>query len=268
MPNYHAISLASHGNKRWLRTTSYAFALKDAVLPLSLVELARAMTTLPIGFIEQSGGFLPAAVMSLQPEKNLFVTPDGRWIHGYIPASVRSYPFRFLKAPDGQQVLCVDEDSGLISDGPEGEAFFDEAGQPAPVIREILAFLHQSEESLKATAAACAILDQHKLIKPWPIKVKTPDGEKQINGLFQIDEAALNQLSADALIEVRNAGGLLIAYSQLLSMQHLQVLGQLADAHAKTEQAAAEAARSIVQKGELNIDFLNKNDTMSFGGFR
>ncbi|MBP7780187.1 MAG: hypothetical protein KA045_01460, partial [Burkholderiaceae bacterium] len=74
-------------------------------------------------------------------------------------------------------------------------------------------------------------------------------------------------LSAEALLEVRNAGGLLIAYCQLLSMQHLSILGQLAEAHAKAEQAAAEAANNIAHNGELNMEFLNKNETLSFSGF-
>lgn len=267
MPNYQAVSKATHGSKHWLRTTSYAFALKDAVLPLSLAELSRAMMTLPIAFIAQNDRFVPAAVMSVQPERNLYVAADGRWIHGYIPAACRGYPFRFLSTPEGQQVLCIDEDSGLINEGQEGEAFFDETGEPSLAIREILTFLNQSEQSLKVTAGACAVLHQHKLIKPWPITVKTDDSEKQLAGLFQIDEVALNQLSATELLEVRNAGGLLIAYCQLLSMQHLAILGQLAEAHAKAGQAAVQAAQSITEKGELNIDFLKNNDTMSFGGF-
>ena len=36
MANFQIVSRERHGSKRWLRYTSYAFALKDAVLPLSL----------------------------------------------------------------------------------------------------------------------------------------------------------------------------------------------------------------------------------------
>ena len=267
MPNYQAISKQAYGNKRWLRTTSYAFAMKDAILPLSLAELPKAMMSLPIALIVQNERYVPVAVMSIQPDRNHFVTPDGRWLHGYIPASCRGYPFRFLNAPDGKQILCIDQDSGLVSDGPEGEPFFDEAGEPTQAIRETLNLLHQSEQSLKATLAACDLLKQHQLIKPWPIKLKTDAGDKDIAGLFQIDEAALNLLSAEALLEIRNSGGLLLAYCQLLSMQHLSFLGQLAEAHAKADKAAAEATNNIVQNGELNIEFLKKNETLSFAGF-
>lgn len=267
MPNYQAITKSAYGHKRWLRTNSFAFAMKDAVLPLSLGELSRAMMTLPIALVEQGGGFMPAAVMSVQPQRNLCVAPDGRWIHGYIPASCRSYPFRFLNTQEGQQVLCVDEDSGLVTEGPEGEAFFNEEGGASEALQDVLSLLNQMEQSKSASASACMVLQKHGLIVPWPIAVKAADGERQIAGLFQVDNVLLNQLSAEALFEVRNAGALLIAYCQLLSMQHLPLLGQLADAHAKAEKEAAEAV-AITRNGELSIDFLNSNDTMSFGGFR
>lgn len=265
MPNFQAISRQSHAGKRWLRYSSYAFAMRDSVLPLILAELPKAVMSLPIGFIEQADGFVPVAVMGLEPEKNLFVAQDGRWVQSYIPVACRSYPFRLANTTDGQRVLCIDEDSGLLGDGPEGEAFFDDAGQIAPALGEIVRFLEQTEQSRQATAGACAVLREHQLIKPWPITVKTATGEQSVGGLFQIDEAALNQLPAAALEAVRNAGALTVAYCQMLSMQHLPVLGQLAAAHAK---AAQQAAQPLPQSAELDIEFLKQGDTLNFGGFR
>lgn len=267
MPNYQVITRERHGAKRWLRYTGYAFAMHEAVLPLALAELAKAALSLPIGFIAQGDGFVPAAVMSLQPEKNLFVAADGRWIHGYIPAAVRGYPFRLAKATDGRQVLCIDEDSGLVIDGPDGESFFDDEGKPVQALREIMDFLEQTEQSRQAAARACAVLSKHHLIQQWPIIVhQTASGERKIDGLFRIDEAALNQLGADALLEVRNAGGLHIAYCQLLSMQHLPALGELTAAHARAE-AQAAAAQTVTAAGELNLELFKKNDSISFNGF-
>lgn len=264
MPNYQAISRQRHAGKRWLRYSSYAFAVRESVMPLGLAELPKAVMNLPIGFIDQPNGFVPVAIMGLQPEKNLFVAADGRWIQSYIPAACRGYPFSLGKTADGQRVLCIDEDSGLLSDGPEGEAFFDEAGQVAPAVQEIIRFLEQTEQSRQVTSAACAVLRQHQLIKPWSITVKTPTGEQAVAGLFQIDEAALNQLPAAALEAVRNAGALTVAYCQMLSMQHLPVLGQLAAAHAKAQQAA----QPLPQNAELDIEFLKQGDTLDFGAFR
>lgn len=71
-------------------------------------------------------------------------------------------------------------------------------------------------------------------------------------------------MTAEALAEVRNAGGLTVAYCQLLSMQHLSTLGTLAQAHAEAEKARL-AQEALSQKGELHLGFMNDSGTFSFG---
>jgi hypothetical protein len=265
MANYQAISIERHSNRCWQRYSSYAFAAADAVVHLAVTELPRAAMSLPIAFIEQGGSFIPVAVLGLHPGKNLFVMPDGRWVGGYIPDAFRAYPFRMAKMEDGKEVLCIDEDSGLVTDGHAGERFFTEDGQPTQAVLEVLNFRNQIEQNRLATAVACAVLQKHNLFCAWPITLKTASGEQQVTGLFQIDEAALNTLTGEALLEVRQGGALLLAYCQLLSMQHLSLLGQLVEAHAKAA-AQAQAAQHIVQGGEIDLEFMNKAGTISFGG--
>lgn len=266
MPNYQLVTKNNHGSKRWLRFTSYAHAEREALMPLSVLELPRAAMNLPICLIRQGESFALTAVMNLQPGKNLLVAPNGQWAGGYVPAACRSYPFSLGKTQEGQPVLCIDEDAGLVTDGPQGEAFFDENGEPAKAVLDVMTFLTQLEQGRQSAAQACAVLAKHGLIQPWPIVVQNAAGEQQnIEGLFRIDEAALNQLSAEALLEVRNAGGLSIAYCQLLSMQHLPILSKLADIHAKAA-AAQVAASAATPVGEINLDFLNKGETINLGG--
>jgi len=265
MPNYQAISRERHANLRWKRYTSYTFAAADSVVPLVAAELPKAVMSLPIAFTEQGEGFIPIAVLGLQPGKNVFVAPDWRWVGPYIPAAFRSYPFRLAQTQDEQQVLCIDEGSGLVTDGPAGEPFFTEDGQPAQAILELLSFLTQIEQSRVNTVSACAVLQKHNLIRPWAITLKTDTGEQQIAGLLQIDEVALNQLSGEALLEVRQAGALPIACCQLLSMQHLPLLGQLTEAHVKAS-AQALSLQHLAPNGDLDLEFFNKDGTISFAG--
>ena len=263
MPNFHAISRERHASKHWNRYTNYRFAAADSVVPLVAAELPKAVMSLPIAFIAQGDGYVPAAVVGLQPGNNVFVAPDWRWAGQYIPAAFRSYPFHLLLSEGGQQVLCIDEDSALVTDGASGEAFFADDGQPAQAILDILGFLTQIEQSRAATAAACAALQKHDLIRPWAITLKTDTGEQQIAGLFQIDEAALNQLPDDALLEVRDVGALPIAYCQLLSMQHLPLVGQLIEAQAKAS-AQAQSLQHLAPGGDLDLEFFNEGGTFNF----
>ena len=267
MSTYHAISRERHASKHWNRYTNYRFAAADSVIPLVAAELPKAVMSLPTAFIAQGDGYAPAAVLGLQPGNNLFVAPDWHWAGQYIPAHFRSYPFHLLLSEGGQQVLCIDEDSALVTDGASGEAFFADDGQPAQAILDILGFLTQIEQSRVSTAAACAVLKKHGLIRQWAITLKTDTGEQQIAGLFQIDEAALNQLPGDALLEVRDAGALPIAYCQLLSMQHLPLLGQLIEAQTKAS-AQALTLSQLAPNGELELEFFNNGGTIDFSGLR
>ncbi|PLC55493.1 peptidase [Pollutimonas nitritireducens] len=262
MPALQPISRENHAGKRWQRYTSYSFAAGDAVAQLVAQELPKAAMVMPVGFIKVDDRFVPVAVQGLQPGQNLYVAPDGRWLSQYVPAAYRGYPFTLANTPEGQQVMCIIEDSGLLSD-TRGEPFFDDDGEPAQSLKDVLGFLSQVSENRKDTQRICAILQLHGLIQPWSIKRQNVAGENTIEGLYCIEETALNQLPAQAFEEVRQAGALPLIYSQLLSMQHLQKLGQLAQAHATPQTALAQTAT-----GDLDLEFLNDSGIISFGGLR
>lgn len=267
MPTFIPITRQSHAARRFQRHTNYAFASGETSVPLVGAESPKAALAMPLAFLERAGRFFPVALMGLEPGRNLFVAPDGRWVGGYIPAAFRGYPFALAKTAEGQQVLCVAEDSGLVSDGPDGEAFFTEEGKPTQAVAEILNFLRQVEKSRAGTEQACACLQKYALIQPWPITLKTPTGDRPVAGLFRIDEVALNALPGDALRELQQTGALPLAYCQLLSMQHLALLGKLAEAQAKAAQAQAAKPKveDIAQSRELDLEFMNSG-TIGFGG--
>lgn len=258
MPKIEALSAERHAHKRWQHYSSYDFARADAVTPLVAAEFPKAVMSLPIAFLLQGDAYVPVAVLGLEPGKNLFVAQNGRWIGQYVPAALRGYPFVLLR--NGEQLLmCVDEESGLIGD--EGQPLFDAEGKLAEAAQGLLDFLVQVEQSRARTAAACAALARHGCIRPWTITHKLDaENERRIEGLFQVDEAALNALPDEAFLELRRAGALLIAYGQLLSMQHLPVLGQLADAHAKA------AAPLPTQGKDIDLSFLSEGEMFKFDG--
>ena len=265
MPTFHAISKTTHGQQRWQRYSSYAFARQDALAPLVAQELPRAALHLPIAFVAQGGQFMPVAVLGIAPGQNLCVASDGRWLGGYTPAAYRSHPFALAQLADGQQALAFDADSGLLTQDSSGEPFFDEAGQPAPAVQEILGFLTQVQANRALTQRICQALAAEQLLQPWPITVQTDSGAHQVEGLSRIDEAALNALPADALKVLQQAGALPVVYSQLLSMQHLPVLGQLAQARARQQvQQEAPPPLPTTASGELDLEFLARDGTLRF----
>jgi hypothetical protein len=234
-----AVSPETFRNKYWKRFESFEFASKDSVAPLAAAEIARAAQAMPVAFIKQSDRFVLGGMLSLTPGTNLFVGPQGRWLGAYVPSCFRGYPFRLAKAEGRDDlILCIDEDSGLVSD-QAGEPFFDDQDQLAEPVKGILDFLSQVQQNWAVTHKAVDALAEAGLICEWPLKIKTSEGEQPVNGLFMIDEAKLNSLEDDLFLKLRTAGALGVAYAQMLSMGNIQVLSRLADAHAR-QQAPAQ----------------------------
>lgn len=262
MPNYQPISKSQHLNLRWRRLPKYTFAENSALAQLVVQELPKAILTRPVAFVVSGEGFMPAAVQGLESGQNVFVNKEGRWRGGYLPATYRGYPFALARTEDGQRVLCGDVEGEHLGENTEGEALFDEEGEPSKGIQEVLDFLVKIQDDRERTEQICAVLQRNGLIKPWVVEVRRESGVLNIEGLFCIDEAALNSLELPALDEVRKAGGLPIAYMQLLSMQHIEGLALAAQA-----QTNAIAAKDTSLPESLSFDSFNDSGNVQFGNF-
>ena len=255
MPKLVAVSQAQHSRKRWRSFESnFRFAAKTALAPLVAAELPKAMMTFPIAFVRFGRGFTPAALLSLEQNRNLFVADDGRWIGSYQPAILRSFPFQLAPADNDRLVLCVDEESGLISESSQGEHFFDEGGLSQKV-GQVLDFLKQVEANKVLTLQACAALEEYGLIIPWPVQFTTDQGVKKIEGLFRIDERLFNELSSENFSDLRKHGAISIAYSHIFSCQHTALLRKLYDMHnARKEEGDSIIKRSFQSHSANEID--------------
>lgn len=221
------VTRQTHAEKYWLHRTSFAFAASDTVTPLLASEVAAAGRSLPMAFIKHDNVYVLVAVMGLAANENLLVSRGGAWLDYYMPVNYRTGPFRLAADDEGNMLLCVDENTGLVSDSVGDEKFFEEDGQVAQPVNDILALLGQIDTSRKLTDNICAVLGKHELLEPWVINLDGPNGEQQIDGLYRLNEAALNALPDEAFLEVRNAHALPVAYSQLISMQNINAIAQL-----------------------------------------
>lgn len=239
MPKLIPISKETHVDKSWTRFKSYQFAAKDNLAPLVGAEVVKAVLAFPMAFIKQGNNFKLVVLLSLTPGQNMFVAPNGQWLGGYVPSALRGYPFRLARAEGRDDlILCVDEDSGLISD-TEGEPFFDEQGQLAKPVKDVMDFLSQIEQNRIVTQQAVSALAEARVITEWNLKVKVGEEEKPVTGLYMIDEAKLNNLEDEQFLKLRKTGALPIAYAQLLSMGNIQIFERLAKLHQQIGQQQA-----------------------------
>ena len=258
MVSLQAITKPDFTEKSWRRSPNYLFTANDAVCPLIVQEITRAIMGMPIAFLCVDEKYSVVAVLGLASETNYFVGKDGGWRGNYIPALYRVYPFVLAKneAEEEQLVLCINEDSGLLNDDDSAEAFFDDEGELSATVKLLTEFLSASHGGLQSAARICKLLNQHKLFKPWELEIESEDGKKRIEGLFSIDEAALNELSDEAFIELRQSGALIVVYCQLLSMQRIADLAQFAQLKSKAD--------SQPPTNELNLDGVNEGGNISF----
>ncbi|MBB3142877.1 SapC family protein [Halomonas organivorans] len=260
MSRYMPIEANLHAHAGWLPYTDYQFAAGDALAPVTLEEVPHVLKAVPLAFRRLDEGLYQlVAVQALTGGLNLCVAPDGRWLSGYVPACYRAHPFRLQPSEDRRQWrLCVDVESGLWLDDArqQGECCFTEDGVESSRLANIRAFLEKLVRGRILAARAVKALAAEGLIQPWPLK--TQDEHEQtheVEGLYRIDEPALNALPEDRLAALRDAGGLSLAYAQLLSQHRLNQLAQLY----RLRHAVSPPAESLDEwfdgDEELHLDF-------------
>ena len=262
---FHPLNIERHASRFWRRASSYGFAAHQPLLPLAGPELFHAAVALPMAFIPQEDIFVCVAVVGTRDGECLYVAPDGRWLAGYMPAKLRSYPFALAAIEGDQFALCMDEASGLLSSSPQDEPFFKEDGKLAPSLQRVLEFLGQIQASNSLTQQACAALHTHDLLKPWAITLQDDAGaQRKVEGLFCVDEVALNKLDDSDFLDLRRCGALAVAYAQLMAMQHIQALGALAATRDRALAAkAAPTQMPTTAAGDLDLSFM-QGDTLRF----
>jgi hypothetical protein len=256
-PRIVPLSRSAHAHKRWIPYTGYGFAMAQTLVPLVGLELGRAAASLPVVFAPVDKGFLPMALLGLDNGQNLFVGAGGEWLGEYVPAALRSQPFALGRNTQGQLILCIDEASPLVSDS-EGEPFFPQGDELAAGARKALDFLSRIEQGRASTLRACEALARHGCIVPLVFKVKVSGVDRTIEGLFQAGEPQLGALPDEAFLELRASGALQLAYTQLLSLHKLPLLGNLATKRAEAAARQAGPDLSLLDKdGTFGFDALS-----------
>ena len=81
-----ALQAQVHSEVSLKRGANYRFAAKSNAVPLTVQELVQAQRDYPIVFTNEAVP-MPMAVVGIQDQVNLYVSPDGSWRRGaYIPA--------------------------------------------------------------------------------------------------------------------------------------------------------------------------------------
>ena len=196
----------------------------EHLIPLVLSEFGRASTSFPIVFTKNldTGQFSVVAMCGFEKQENLFFE-QGSWTSYYVPLNILRQPF-FLGTEDGKdgekQIVCLDVGSPAISE--EGEALFNKAGEPTPYLEKMQLMLSELYNGEKRTQKFVQWLAAKNLIQKMILDIKFDNGETlKVQGIYTIDEEALNQLPAGEFQDLRERGYLAFVYAMILSLDHI-----------------------------------------------
>lgn len=260
MPNLVAINKSEFLNRTWQRPSNFLFTTNDAVCPISIQEATNALMSMPLAFVPNAGEFTLVAVQSLQPNSNSFVSEKGLWLNRYCPIRYKTYPF--IMVPDQSEserlILCIDEDSSLLqNDSGVGEAFFETDGELSPLLKDLVDSLTKHYLNMAKTVRLCESLNKHKLLRPWELQLKFESGTRNVEGLYCVDEKALNELDDSVIAELHKSGAFTLIYCQLLSMQLVSELVKLDSEYKGQESSKTDFGFSLdsnVDDGNISFD--------------
>tara|TARA_R110000751_G_scaffold116604_2_gene216556 strand:+ start:346123 stop:346827 length:705 start_codon:yes stop_codon:yes gene_type:complete len=221
---------AKHKNLRINVDRNYSHVSQQNMTPLLASEFLKASINFPIVFVKQTetGKFKSVALLGLDANENLIFS-DKKVRTNYIPVNIRRYPFAAgAKTQDeGEMVLCIDENSSLLNE-KEGVEIFDASGAPSKATQQATELLTDMLAKDAATDIFIAFLAEHDLLQPAEVKLKLgEEGVRQLNGLYKVDEEALNELSDDEALTLYKRQYFAAIYAHLASLSQFERLLQL-----------------------------------------
>jgi hypothetical protein len=196
------------------------FSLALHAVPLGASEFPLALRDYPIVFLQQrpEAPLEAVAILGMQEGQNLFVMPDGRWDRRtYIPAFVRRYPFSIASAPSGERIICVDPGAVVGN----GEALFDERGEPLQHWTMFERLLHEYEDELTRSRQLGALLQRLGLLAPFAMRAELSGGfSLSLEGMYRVERTRLAALDPKRLGELITRGDMDCVYAHLLSQDN------------------------------------------------
>jgi hypothetical protein len=203
----------------------YQFSRSINSAPLMAVEFPSAAAEYPIVFAGGAEAVMPAVILGLRGQENLFVDGAGQWRVSYVPAFLRRYPFVFSSNQDHTQfTLCIDEAFPGFNQSGRGAALFQD-GKPTAYVDNVLKFLQEYQAQFQLTQSFCARLAELKLLDPMQAEVSLPAGARtSLTGFMTVNRDRLKQLPEDALPGLFKSSALELIYLHLQSLRNFERL--------------------------------------------
>ena len=220
------VNATQHGDVSFDPAPDFAFTAGINAVPLMAVEIIPAATEYAIVFTVAGEDVMPAAVLGVRSDQNLYLSPDAQWQAKYVPSFIRRYPFVFSTSPDLQTLtLCIDETHPGFNKEGRGQRLFGADGKPTAYVENVLAFLKEYQAQFERTRVFGRRLKELGLLEPMQAQVSTPGGEQvTLGGFLGVSRERLRALSGEALAELAKTDALELVYLHLYSMRNFNLV--------------------------------------------
>ena len=214
------VSAARHRDACVEVGTDYAFTRSINSVPLMAVEFPHAAAEYAIVFAGAEDAVMPAVILGVRGNENLYLTPQNGWAAKYVPAFVRRYPFIFSTLDDGKTfVLCVDEAFPGFNRDKRGQRLIGDDNKATPYVENVLKFLQEYQAQFNRTRQFCRKVKELELLEPMQAQIDTAAGERlSLRGFWAVNRAKLKALAGDKLAELAKTDELELLYTHLPSM--------------------------------------------------
>lgn len=220
-----ALSFEKHGKLRVSNSTDFTRHKSQYLVPVVLHEFSILATDFPLVFVRNkgTGDFVPAALMGLREGVNLFCQST-EWPATFIPSTFMLTPFSAhrVQSDTDEAIIAIDEESDLVSTSV-GEPLFDSDGKFTPYLQtridQVIEVTTHSLQSLNL----CKYLAELHLFKTGTLSLQyNANAPKyELEGVYTIDEKAIQKLSDAEYLELRRRGLIPMVYSHLTSLHQL-----------------------------------------------
>jgi len=234
-----------HAKLKVVESGDYRRFKGNHLVPIVIQDFFTLAAEFPLVFVKigKSEEFIPVALMGLRDGQNLYCQ-TAEWKAQVIPVSFGNAPFTISRVDQTSEQLIVllDEESSLLSE-TKGEALFDEKGERSAYLETRIESLVKVAEQTRNTQEMCKRLTEKNLLSTQQVQLQhRPDAQRyNIDGIYVVNELALNELSDEDYLQLRKMGLLPVIYAHLASLQQLRRVSELQYVADKAAQAKKPA---------------------------
>ena len=249
MAKYEVLSKVKHRDLHFTPAKNFSFYARESISLVGLAEAPLIAKWMPMIFIKlDKGEMFLGGLHSLVPNDNKFIGKNGRWLIPYIPAVVRSYPFKLASMKNTEdnttkQILAFDNESGLFSTNKRKNsvAIFTSEGHATEFIFKLGGQLEALKKEMDKASKLAQQIERKGLLSPLSIEDKS--GKKQLlKNIFSLNEKNLEACTADTLKELSESSALELVFQQKFSLSNFQSLLK------KTDDSIISTREDVVER--------------------